>query len=108
MILIHLLTEELRAQLKAPLGILLRGTFGQTLEEFKQITSRALQTYQDVSVDKFENCSSCEYKHYCCGGCRVLSIQSGSLVGKNPCCDVYKKTIEEVMWNLGKKIRETN
>ena len=37
MILIHLLTEELRTQLKAPLGILLKGTFEQTLKEFKQI-----------------------------------------------------------------------
>jgi uncharacterized protein (UPF0218 family) len=34
---IHLLTEELRTRLKVPLGILLRGTFEQTLEQFKQI-----------------------------------------------------------------------
>jgi len=34
---IHLLTEELRSKLKAPLGILLKGTFEQTLKEFKQI-----------------------------------------------------------------------
>jgi hypothetical protein len=34
---IHLLTEKQRAQLKMPLGILLKGTFEQTLTEFKQI-----------------------------------------------------------------------
>jgi uncharacterized protein (UPF0218 family) len=34
---IHLLTEEQRVQLKMPLGILLRGTFEQTLKEFKRI-----------------------------------------------------------------------
>jgi uncharacterized protein (UPF0218 family) len=36
-ILIHLLTEGLRTQLRAPLGILLRGTFEQTVKEFKQM-----------------------------------------------------------------------
>lgn len=37
MIQIHLLTEELRTKLKVPLGILLRGTFDQTLTEFQQM-----------------------------------------------------------------------
>lgn len=37
MIQIHLLAEEQRVQLKMPLGILLRGTFKQTLKEFEQI-----------------------------------------------------------------------
>lgn len=34
---IHLLTEELRTELKTPLGILLRDTFEETLKEFKEI-----------------------------------------------------------------------
>lgn len=37
MIGIHLLTEELRNELKTPLGILLRGTFDQTLKDFEKI-----------------------------------------------------------------------
>ena len=37
MIQIHLLTEELHTQLKAPLGVLLKGTFDQTISEFQQV-----------------------------------------------------------------------
>lgn len=40
MIQIHLLAEEQRVQLKMPLGILLRGTFEQTLDEFEQIARK--------------------------------------------------------------------
>lgn len=40
MIQIHLLAEEQRVQLKMPLGILLKGTFEQTLKEFEQIARK--------------------------------------------------------------------
>ena len=38
MIPIHFLTDALRAQLKSPLGTLLKGSFSQTIKEFEKIT----------------------------------------------------------------------
>ena len=37
MILIRLLTNDLRVKLKSPLGILLKGSFNQTIKEFEKI-----------------------------------------------------------------------
>lgn len=37
MIRIHLLTDELRAKLKSPLGTLLKGSFNQTIKEFEKM-----------------------------------------------------------------------
>ena len=49
MIQVYLLTEELRIRLKEPLGFLLRGTFEQTLTEFKQMI-RAKEPSLIISV----------------------------------------------------------
>ncbi|MDD8020991.1 MAG: SPASM domain-containing protein [Acidobacteriota bacterium] len=72
------------------------------VEDFSEINKKASEIYQEVTVDKFKNCSACEYRYYCGGGCRVLALEFGSLTENNPCCDCYKNVIEEVMWTLGK------
>lgn len=50
------------------------------------------------AVDEKPGCRSCEWKHWCAGGCPVSSYRiSGRYNEKSPYCNIYKKIFPEIV-----------
>lgn len=61
----------------------------------KEIVDYSKQIYEKYSVEKLEQCTDCDYRLLCAGGCRAIAYyHSGDLAGRTPLCDTYKKRLE--------------
>ena len=53
---------------------------------------------QNISVDAKEECSQCEWRYWCAGGCPLEAYnQSGAYNSKSPYCNVYKSIFPEIL-----------
>jgi len=53
---------------------------------------------QNLHVNKKEECKSCEWKHWCTGGCPLLTYKAtGRYDLKSPNCNIYKAIYPEVI-----------
>lgn len=58
-----------------------------------------LNNYENIinDIDKIDGCSSCEYRYFCHGGCRVRAyIEYNSFNKPDPFCKTYKKNFENM------------
>jgi radical SAM protein with 4Fe4S-binding SPASM domain len=56
---------------------------------------------RELTVDKLENCRSCDVRFICGGGCRASAFyETGDIQGKDPRCGFLQDTINETMWSL--------
>ena len=50
--------------------------------------------FYKINVDDFNKCKKCKIKYLCGGGCRKRALNNSlSVLGKDPCCKLFKKTI---------------
>lgn len=53
---------------------------------------------QNVSVEEKEGCKSCEWKHWCTGGCPLATYRAtGRYDVKSPNCNIYKALFPEAL-----------
>lgn len=53
-----------------------------------------------VRTDELEDCTSCDYKIFCLGGCRAHTIfHTEEKSGKYPLCEYEKGAIENILWS---------
>ena len=53
---------------------------------------------QNISVEEKEGCKSCEWKHWCAGGCPLTTYRAtGRYDVKSPNCNIYKALFPEVL-----------
>jgi len=52
---------------------------------------------ESPSVYEYENCSECDYRYICKGGCRLAAYQySGNITGVYPYCSFAKKILNSI------------
>ncbi len=55
-------------------------------------------TVPNLSVEEKEDCRTCEWKHWCAGGCPLVTHQAtGRYDVKSPYCDIYKTLYPEAL-----------
>jgi len=53
---------------------------------------------QNISVEEKEGCKSCEWKHWCAGGCPLTTYRAtGRYDVKSPNCNIYKALFPEAL-----------
>jgi uncharacterized protein len=53
---------------------------------------------QNISVEEKEGCNSCEWKHWCAGGCPLSTYRAtGRYDVKSPNCNIYKALFPEAL-----------
>lgn len=53
---------------------------------------------QNPPVDDKEDCCTCQWQYWCCGGCPIVAQRSsGSFASRSPHCDVYKAIYPEAI-----------
>jgi len=58
----------------------------------------ATRGIQNLSVDEKEECSSCEWRYWCSGGCPLATYRStGRYDAKSPNCAIYKALCPEIL-----------
>jgi uncharacterized protein len=60
---------------------------------------------QNLSVEEKEDCKSCEWKHWCAGGCPLATFRAtGRYDVKSPNCNIYKALFPEALRLEGLRI----
>lgn len=60
---------------------------------------------QNLSVEEKEDCKSCEWKHWCAGGCPLATHRAtGRYDVKSPNCNIYKALFPEALRLEGLRI----
>lgn len=57
--------------------------------------------FQNLDVNKKENCRDCFWRYYCCGGCPLLATSSDQAP---PFCRIYKAMLPELVLLEGKRL----
>jgi uncharacterized protein len=64
---------------------------------------------QNISVEDKEECSSCEWKYWCAGGCPLVTWQATGVFNKrSPNCAIYKAIYPEAMRLEGLRLLQYN
>ncbi len=71
------------------------------------LSSKVMARCRENSIQDKQECSSCELKFFCGGGCTSHSYYAsevdtgkGSISARDPYCSTYKTLFEDVMWDL--------
>ncbi|MBI3151648.1 MAG: SPASM domain-containing protein, partial [Chloroflexi bacterium] len=60
---------------------------------------------QNLPVMEKEGCSTCEWRHWCAGGCSLATYRStGRYDVKSPNCNIYKSVFPEALKLEGLRI----
>src|SRR5436853_7773759 len=63
-----------------------------------QIIRKDRRGVQGLAVEEKEGCRTCEWRHWCTGGCPVVTYRStGRYDVKSPNCHIYKTLFPEVL-----------
>lgn len=46
-----------------------------------------------------EDCKTCKIKYFCGGGCKACTYGLGDICSKDPSCEYYKESINNILWN---------
>ncbi|WP_195337113.1 radical SAM/SPASM domain-containing protein [Paraclostridium bifermentans] len=70
--------------------------------------SNVAREFSTLNVNQFENCKSCEYKHFCGGGCRArASMLAKNIKAKDPYCILYKNYYSGLINELVCRVEES-
>ncbi len=57
----------------------------------------SVEAFRRNDVERREECSRCELRFFCGGGCAAYSYWSGGYDAREPYCEVYKGLIEDAL-----------
>ena len=64
--------------------------------DLHEIISNKDNIFRELSVDDISECSNCQHKYFCGGGCRGRSyLYYGNYISKDPFCILTKKYLDE-------------
>ncbi|GKX32160.1 hypothetical protein SH1V18_46400 [Vallitalea longa] len=67
-------------------------------DKIDTVIKRGQEVAKHLSVHNLPECNQCKYKYFCGGGCRACAKYADNILGHDPDCNYYKKSIMEYMW----------
>jgi len=64
------------------------------------------ERFKNINVNSITDCSKCDVKYFCGGGCRIFGYMNGDAYGMDPNCRLYKSSIYSSMICKNKPLKD--